>query len=60
MHREKKMYISKVDEEGRILIPDELTKSIHSGLVDIEVKDGKLLIKETDPNYEFTWTPKAH
>jgi bifunctional DNA-binding transcriptional regulator/antitoxin component of YhaV-PrlF toxin-antitoxin module len=57
MKREKKMYISKVDENGRVILPDELRKNIHSGLVDIEVREGKLLMKESEPDYILTWTP---
>jgi hypothetical protein len=57
MDREKKVYISKVDENGAILLPDELTKNIHSGLLNVRVKEGKLLAKEPEPDYHFTWMP---
>lgn len=55
MHREKKVYISKVDENGRIILPDKLVKSIYSGLLNVRVEEGKLLAKEPDPDYAFTW-----
>jgi hypothetical protein len=56
MHIEKKMYISKVDENGRILLADELTKNIHSGLLNVRADEGRILAKEPEPDYHFTWT----
>ncbi|MED0680614.1 hypothetical protein P4S83_17310 [Aneurinibacillus thermoaerophilus] len=58
MNTEKKIYISKVDEKGGILLPDELAKSIHSGLLNVRVEEGKLLAKEPAPDYTLTWIPE--
>ncbi|GEN33916.1 hypothetical protein ADA01nite_13760 [Aneurinibacillus danicus] len=59
MHREKKVYISKVDGNGRIILPDDLVRSIHihSGLLNVRVEERKLLVKEPEPDYHFNWKP---
>ncbi|MED0677708.1 MULTISPECIES: hypothetical protein [Aneurinibacillus] len=54
----KLIHISKVDEKGGILLPDELAKSIHSGLLNVRVEEGKLLAKEPAPDYTLTWIPE--
>ncbi|WP_161795201.1 hypothetical protein [Aneurinibacillus migulanus] len=52
---ETRNYITQIDENGRIRLPKEITKNIHSGLLDFEVSGDKLLAKEPEPDYIFIW-----
>lgn len=52
---ETRKYITQIDENGRIRLPKEITKNIHSGLLDFEVSGDKLLAKEPEPDYIFIW-----
>ncbi|GED18082.1 hypothetical protein SAMN04487909_13633 [Aneurinibacillus migulanus] len=52
---EIRKYIIQIDENGRIRLPKEIVKNIHSGLLDFEISEDKLLVKEPEPNYIFIW-----
>ncbi|MED0678209.1 AbrB family transcriptional regulator [Aneurinibacillus thermoaerophilus] len=39
------MYIVKVDEHGRIILPLELQDKLASGAINIEVEDNKIVLK---------------
>lgn len=50
---ETRKYIIQLDENGRIQLPEEITKNIHSGLLDFEVIGDKLLAREPEPDQIF-------
>ncbi|WP_161795248.1 hypothetical protein [Aneurinibacillus migulanus] len=51
--KEVRRYIIQVDENGRILLSEEIAKNIHSSLLDFEVIGDKLLAREPEPEYIF-------
>ncbi|GED17283.1 hypothetical protein [Aneurinibacillus migulanus] len=53
--KEMRRYIIQVDKNGRISLPKEIVKNIHSGLLDFEVHGDKLLAKEPELDYIFIW-----
>ncbi|GED17299.1 hypothetical protein [Aneurinibacillus migulanus] len=45
--------IIQVDKNGRISLPEEIAKNIHSNLLDFEVNGYKLSAKEPELDYIF-------
>ncbi|AMA74307.1 hypothetical protein ACH33_16820 [Aneurinibacillus sp. XH2] len=60
MDKSKKFYITQVNQNGELAIPPELTKNIYSGLIDIEIEGGRIVIKPSEPDYTLTWTPNKN
>jgi hypothetical protein len=60
MDEAKKFYITQTNQNGELVIPPEFFKNFHSGLMEIETENDRVIIKPPAPDYTLTWTPEKN
>ncbi|MED0679034.1 hypothetical protein P4S83_17175 [Aneurinibacillus thermoaerophilus] len=53
-----KRYLSRIDQTGAILLPEDLQKLVHAGKLDVYTENSQLVLKNPKPDYVFTWMPE--
>lgn len=51
-------YRLKVDEHGRILIPQEIREQLGYGTLTFQATENLIVISKNKPEQEFIWTPQ--